>query len=124
MKKLFLSLVMFFCLIGVAFANPGANVTFEWDANTEADLAGYRLYRTDVPGSYIFGEGNQVGGALVGTETVTILERDGTWYYVVTAYDNTDNESGPSNEVSTSIDTIPPSAPGGLRITIIVNINQ
>ena len=108
----------------IGFANSNANVTFEWDANTEGDLAGYRLYRADVPGSYTFGEGNQVDGALAGTETVTILEHDGVWYYVLTAYDNAGNESGPSNEVSTSIDTISPDAPGGLRITIIVNINQ
>ena len=123
MKTLFLTLVFIVLFPVLVLANPNANVTFVWNANSEADLAGYRLYKTDVPGSYTFGEGNQIGGALAGTETVTILEHDGTWYYVVTAYDTAENESGPSNEVSTSIDTVPPGAPSGLNITIVIKIN-
>ena len=58
-----------------------------------------------------------------GTETVTVDQDDGTWYYVLTAYDTTANESGASNQVSTSIDTIAPLAPGGLTIITIVNVN-
>ena len=37
----------------LAFA--GADVTFEWDGNTEADLAGYRIYQSAQSDTYIYG---------------------------------------------------------------------
>lgn len=42
MKKLFIAISFFlFVFAGVA---SGAEITFAWDANTEADLAGYKIY--------------------------------------------------------------------------------
>ena len=139
MKKLFLTLILFFCLVGVAFANPNVETTFEWDAPTDADLAGYKLYRSDASVStldtdndgiitlaeLLAGTGVVIENIPAGIETVSILEHDGKWYYVLTAYDTAGNESGPSNEVSSDIDTAPPGAPGEFRktTTIIININ-
>ena len=132
MKKLFLTLILFFSLmVGTALANPDADVTFAWDANSnsDGDLAGYRIYQRAPFRAYTFGEGNEVGATLVGTETVTIRVEDGRWYWVATAYDTSGNESGPSNEVTAVIapppDTTPPAAPTGLRppVVIIININ-
>jgi fibronectin type 3 domain-containing protein len=92
-------------------------VTFEWDANTEVDLVGYRLYQSTTPGVYNYGQGNEVADIAAGTMTATITV-DGRYYYVLTAYDTEGFESEPSNEVR-----IPMYAPTGLTITIIIKIN-
>ncbi len=119
MKKLFLTLILFFALIGTAFANPTANVTLEWDANSEIDLVGYRLYESAISGQHIYGAGNEVLAIPVGTQTGTItVSGPGKRYYVLTAYNATD-ESGPSNEVSLTL----LASPTGLEITIIIKIN-
>ena len=72
-------------------------VTLAWDANSEEDLAGYKLYRGYASGVYdtIIDVGNvtQFG--------VTGLALNQDYYFAVTAYDNEDpvNESDYSNEV-------------------------
>lgn len=118
MKKLIIMTIVFLLLAGTAIA---ANVSFRWDANTETDLAGYRLYQTETSGVYIYGDGNQVATIPAGTEEVTLADvTDGQHYWVLTAYDMSGNESGRSNEVSTIIDSVPPAPPGGLSIWEII----
>lgn len=139
MKKLFFALV-FALMFGVsaALATPTVNITFAWDANTEADLAGYRLYQSNVSvltldadndgiitlAELLAGSGVVVGNVSVGTEIVTVQVHDGTWYWVLTAYDTQGNESGPSNEVTKTVNTSVPSAPSGLNITIVIKIQN
>jgi len=86
-----------------------------WDANTEADLAGYNVYWATTSGGY-----SQINSKDVGNVTECPLSSlnlpDGTWYFVVTAYDTSGNESGFSNEVSHDLDMMSPDAPAGLRI--------
>ena len=119
MKKLILTLLACLLLAGTAFADN--SVSFKWDANTETDLAGYRLYQSTTPGQYTFGEGNQVAIISAGIETVTLPNvLDGTFFWVLTAYDLEGNESGPSNEVSATLDSTPPGAPTILEITAVV----
>lgn len=132
MKRLFLTLIMFFCLVGVAMAD--SIVTFQWDANTEANLQGYRLYQSDTSGQYVYGmnlpgtETNHIGGTAAGTETFTTTVADGTWFWVVTAHDTDGYESGPSNEVTRTLPVVvvptPPDAPSGFRITIVIDVPQ
>ena len=122
MKKI-LALIAGILFLMVGVCQAASTVTFEWNANSEIDLAGYRLYQTQTPGVYTFGEENQVAATLTGTETVTITDiPDGTYYWVVTAYDNAGNESGPSNEVTVSLDTFAPDAPSTVVITIIIKV--
>lgn len=70
-------------------------VLLSWDANTEPDLDGYRLYYGVAPGTYqnVLDVGN------VTTATVTSLQPGTRYFFAVTAYDVSGNESGFSNEV-------------------------
>ncbi|HKQ36115.1 MAG TPA: fibronectin type III domain-containing protein, partial [Nitrospiraceae bacterium] len=80
-------------------ATSSASLT--WNANTESDLAGYKVYRKIGTGAYgapIF--------TVIGNTTnyvATGLQIGTTYSFVVTAYDNAGNESIVSNEVSKSI---------------------
>ena len=111
MKKLLVLIVVLFATTAWA----GTNVSFQWDANTEADLAGYKIYRSAISGVYS-------SGALVGTIPAPSVEftennvPDGTWFWVATAYDTYGNESGYSNEVTSTLNTEPPAPPQNLSI--------
>lgn len=117
MKRLLLS-IMFLLLFAVpAAAQQAEDFSFSWDANTEPDLAGYKVYYGNVRGTY----GNVIDVVNVTQYTLTGLQ-PGTYYIVVTAYDTSMNESEYSNE----IDNDPPDNPTGLTITaktvnIIIN---
>jgi len=113
MKKFLLLLIIPFLLI--AFPAFAMDVSFQWDPNSESDLAGYRLYQSNTSGSYTYGSGNEVAEILAGTETCTIDVADRVWYWVLTAYDTNGNESGPSNEVSASVDQTAPAPPTNLQ---------
>ena len=78
-----------------------SSATLTWNANSESDLAGYKVYRATASGAY---------GAPIATLTGNIanyvatgLQIGTTYFFVVTAYDNAGNESTISNEVSKSI---------------------
>ena len=76
-------------------------VTLNWLANTESDLAGYKIYRGTVSGSY--GSPIAVLSNTATTHTVSALQSGTTYFFVITAYDAVGNESGYSNEVSKSV---------------------
>jgi hypothetical protein len=71
-----------------------SDVTLAWDANTETDLKGYKVYYGSASGSY--SETIDVGN--VTTYTVPNLEV-GIYFFAVTAYNASGLESGFSNEV-------------------------
>ena len=122
MKKLITVLVMLLMLAPGAYA---LQVDFEWGyANPPADLAGFRLYQSNTSGFYKYGADKAV--AEIGKEflAATIDVPDGKWFWVVTAYDAAGNESGPSNEVTLEIDTVPPEAPQNLTAAIKISYNR
>ncbi len=81
----------------------GSVVRLAWDANTELDLAGYWVYQSELSGRYA--ESKRVLETPAATETCTVGPlRPGTYFWVVTAFDRSLNESGYSNEVSATID--------------------
>jgi len=83
-------------LLGAGIGTAAAGqVTLAWDANTEPDLSGYRIYYGTASGTY--GTPINVGNVL--TYTVTGLTDGLTYYFALTAYDTFGNESGYSNEV-------------------------
>jgi hypothetical protein len=79
-----------------------ADVTLAWDANTEPDLDGYKLY-------YGTSSRNYTTSVDVGTTTeytLTGLTEGITYYFAATAYDTLDNESGYSTEIVYTINNI------------------
>lgn len=108
-KYLFAALLIVPLMVGSA---SGKSIT--WDANTEPDLAGYRVYLRDLPsGSFTIGldvvttpgEVHIIPLADLGVTT------EGHEFYV-TAYDTSGNESDPSNTVNDE----KPGPPSGCRI--------
>ena len=78
-----------------------SSATLTWNANTESDLAGYKIYRATTSGGY----GAPIA-TLQGNVTTYIasgLQSGTTYFFVITAYDLSGNESPYSNEVSKSI---------------------
>jgi hypothetical protein len=102
MKRLLfnpLSPLLILASLWLAAPARAQSVTLEWDANTESDLAGYKVY---------FGTASRTYGApitlgKVTTYTVTGLTPGTTYYFAVTAYNTAGLESGYSNEVSATI---------------------
>lgn len=81
---------------------PGTGqAVLTWDANTEPDLAGYKIYmKNSAAGPYSTPHVVLVGPTT--TYTVTNLS-PGTYWFRITAYDTSGNESAFSNEVQKTI---------------------
>jgi len=72
-----------------------SSITISWQPNTEPDLAGYKIY---------YGTESKVYSVILNVKNVTSYEIQNltpgmTYYFALTAYDNSDNESELSQEV-------------------------
>ncbi|OPX19256.1 MAG: hypothetical protein BZ151_10205 [Desulfobacca sp. 4484_104] len=120
MKKI-IAIAIIVGIMGVALnAQAAISVTATWNANSEADLASYNIYRSTTHGSgYV-----KINTAPIAkSSTPTFVDSisgtvQGTYYYVVTAVDTSGNESGYSNEASIHIDTSAPAPPQGITVKI------
>lgn len=97
-------------------------LTLAWDPNTEDDLAGYNVYYGIQSGDYdsVIDVGNVI------QYLVLDLEPETQYYFAVTAYDTSGNESGFSEEIDsiTSEDPLPdppPDPPLELVMVILPN---
>lgn len=84
-------------------------LTLAWDPNTEPDLGGYKVYYGIRSGIYDFV--TDVGN--ITRHTVTNLESNTRYYFALTAYDTSRNESDFSEEVSAVTGDEPDPAPSG-----------
>jgi hypothetical protein len=130
MVKFWAATVIFLTVLGLvllsrlAFAADGV---LTWTANTETDLAGYKVYRAPQACSAQgplapLMKGSPPVQVQVGKVT-TYLDAglpplDGTMCWEITAVDIAANESGRSNRVSKDLNTVPPIAPAGLGVAI------
>ena len=106
----FLAFILLICLTTPGFA---VDVTLQGDANTEPNRAGYRIYYDTDSGPPYGGMEAAEGDSPIGVKiadveigntaryTVTGLNDGEDYYFAVTAYNTSGNESGYSNEVST-----------------------
>lgn len=91
-------------------ASATGATTLTWTANTEPDLAGYKVYIGTASGTFgsLAGMTNPIGAAVLSpistgkgtTFQVMNLPVGQTYYFSVTAVDTSNNESGFSNEAS------------------------
>lgn len=87
--------------IAAAPQTTTGSVTLSWNANTESDLAGYKIYRATSSGGY----GAPIATLPAGTTQYVSsgLAMGSTYFFVITAYDQAGNESPFSNETSKSL---------------------
>ena len=78
-----------------------ASATVSWNANTESDLAGYRIYVGTRSGSYGFAGPFEVTNRT--NFTIQNLPVGATYFFAVSAFDKSGNESAKSAEVSKSL---------------------
>jgi hypothetical protein len=70
--------------------------------NSETDLAGYKIYIGTSPGLYTYPGSPMVIGRM-DSYAITGLPMGQTYYFAISAFDDSGNESGLSSEVSKSI---------------------
>ena len=82
-------------------ATPTASAQFEWDANTEPDLAGYKIYKGTASGQY----GAPIASLSASTTSyeATGLQLGSTYFFVVRAFDTSGNEGPLSDELTIPI---------------------
>jgi len=113
MKRIILLAISIIMLASVAIS-ADLNLRATWTANTEPDMASYRLYRTDGTRSLI---GTISHPTTQYDFTITVPDRsEGRLRFVLTAVDTSNNESGDSNEANYPFDFAPPAVPGGFNI--------
>lgn len=77
-----------------------ASIRLSWNANTEPDLRGYRVYFGTASGSFQQVRGAGLDAGRNTTFTVANLRAGTTYFIAVTSYDNAGNESPFSGEIS------------------------
>jgi len=91
----------------------GNSVKLEWNKPSEGtfSIAGYAIYRGDKSGEQTLLA--KVDSSSLSYEDKTVV-KEKTYYYVVKVFDTNDNYSEFSNEVSVSIDGVPPTLEASL----------
>jgi len=82
-------------------ATATASALFEWDPNTETDLAGYKIYKGTSSGHY--GLPIATLAASSTSYEATGLQNGRTYFFVVTAFDTSGNEGPISDELTIPI---------------------
>ncbi len=104
-------------MVAVAPLAGADTATFSWEANSENDLAGYKLYQSTVAGQY--GAPTATLGLVTGHAlTLPTLEVDQRYYFTLTAFNQAGKESAKSSEVSKLIVGIPIPRPGIPVLTV------
>jgi hypothetical protein len=98
-------------LCGVPWASA-ANVNLAWDASVSTGVTGYRFYIGTAPGVYT--TNINVGNVLL--YTALNLTPGQRYYFSVTAYDVSNQQSAYATELAYTVPLPIPSAPTNLRV--------
>ncbi|MBK7378881.1 MAG: hypothetical protein IPJ03_07710 [Ignavibacteriales bacterium] len=95
-------------------------IKLSWNKNTEADFSHYRIYRDTVT-NFIYDTTRIVGitSDTLFYDNLPITNKEKKYYYLVTAFDNQNNQSEPSEEVTVTITGLtehPPIGDDGFRL--------
>jgi len=102
----------------IVSAQEITGLIFEWDANTEPDLKGYKLYSSNISSIYDPNNFIDITDPNAITYTLNNIPYNSINYFVLTAYDLGGNESDFSNEVYYDI---PPLSPSNFKIIIHIH---
>ena len=117
MKKLLLSVLLVLGIVGMAEAQVstvGADCTIRWTANTESDLAGYRVYGTQ---GGITNTLDVVSPVVTTTCAALGTQAGGPLSVQVDAVDLSGNRAVRSAAVTVNQDIAGPAQPSGLSVT-------
>ena len=123
MKKLVMLLICLFFILGTSILAKPVGVQFAWqqDIPSPNDLKGWKLYKSNtIGGPYIFV--TEILFTSIQTEYTATLNVDypdnakTKYFFVLTAFDTSGNESGYSNEVAKEMDFLAPVAPKSFRV--------
>jgi len=98
MKKILPLLFVITLLLQPFVAMSSTQVTLEWSANTEPNLAGYKVFVREE--GQVYDYANPVWEIIETTCTIYDLDEAKTYFFVVRAFDTEEFESGNSNEVT------------------------
>jgi fibronectin type 3 domain-containing protein len=108
MKKHYFQLFLILAILAfLPVSSMAGSATLNWQPNPENDLDGYRVYYGTSSRSY----GPPLNVNTATTCTLDKLSDGATYYFAVTAYDTSGNESGFSDEVQKSLNAPDTSAP-------------
>ena len=93
---LILNLFLLITLLFFVQISHAASLNLSWNANSEEDLAGYKVYYGTSSGNYE----EPIDAGNVTEYELSGLTEGVTYYIAITAYDNSDNESEKSDEVN------------------------
>ncbi len=92
-----------------------SSITLQWQANTEDDLLGYRIYRSDNPNDLLTYIGGVPHTDTIYTDNNVVLNQ--FYYYAIDAIDLKRNASKTTSIVmGKTLDNIPPSVPVAIQI--------
>ncbi len=116
--RLAFQLVAGFLVFGsAAMAATGSSVTLAWNANSEGNLAGYRLLYGTTSGVYPI----SVDAGNATTATASGLNPGQTYYFAVVAYNNAGQTSPPSAQVMHVAPGTPNTAPSATAFALRLN---
>lgn len=109
-------------LVFIAFQTTNtafaATVSISWNANTESDLAGYRVHYGTAKGSY----SNHINVGNTTSWQISNLAAGTNYYFTLTAYDTAGNESLPSAETYIAIPAA--AATGSVQPTVPLDTDK
>ena len=108
------SIILALCFLLIGTIASAADVTLGWDAVTDPDLAGYKIYQADRMGNTT-GAWAEIATSPTNTYTVLGVDIASNYAWLVSAYDTQGNESFVSNMVEL-YDRTPPNIPNNLEI--------